>query len=104
MIEQTRKNFERAGELDVFGKVKVTADNGCHSADSVKYLLENGIDAYVPDQGYRKRDPAFVERDRYKERHRKERELEKRKKHGGCRRSGRNADFLNGRPGTRGIA
>jgi hypothetical protein len=82
MIERTPKNFEKLGEGDVFGKVKVTADNGCHSADSVKYLLENGIDAYVPDQGYRKRDPAFAERDRYKERHRKEQELERRKKEG----------------------
>ena len=82
LVEQTRKTFERLGEPDVFEETKLTADNGCHSAESVKYLQENGVDAYIPDRDYRKRDPGFAGRDRYKERHRKERERERRKKHG----------------------
>jgi len=82
VIEQRRKNFEKLGDEDVFAEVKLSADNGYHSAASVEYLLERGIDAYVADQNYRKRDPAFADRDRYKERHRKEDRLERRKKDG----------------------
>ena len=34
--------------------------------------MEQGIDAYVADTQFRKRDPRFADRDRYKERTRKE--------------------------------
>src|SRR5262249_60019878 len=45
----------------------ITADAGYHSEDNLKQLAEWGIDAYVPDNGYRKRDPRY----RGQEKHRR---------------------------------
>lgn len=39
----------------------------------MKMLYTGGVDAYVADNRFRKRDPRFVDADRYKERHRQER-------------------------------
>ena len=36
-------------------------------------VMEEGIDAYIPDTQFRKRDPRFADVDKYKERFRKER-------------------------------
>jgi transposase len=74
IIEAVRENFETIApdEGDVFEKTKLTADSGYHSAKSVEEVEASGVDAYIADPQYRKRDPAFAERDRYKERHRKE--------------------------------
>jgi len=38
----------------------------------MQLLMVQGIDAYIADSQFRKRDPRFAERDRYKERFRKE--------------------------------
>jgi transposase len=74
MIKGTRENFEAIGsEDDVFGKTKLTADAGFHTEANMKMLAEGNIDSYVADILFRKRDPRFVDRDRYKERHRQER-------------------------------
>ena len=74
MIEGTRENFEAIGnKQDVFGKAKLTADSGFHTEANMKELMEQGIDAYIADTGFRKGDPRFSEVDRYKERFRKER-------------------------------
>ncbi len=37
----------------------ITADAGYYSEDNLKQLAEQGIDAYVPDNGHRKRDPRY---------------------------------------------
>ncbi|MBI4691023.1 MAG: hypothetical protein HY754_12290 [Nitrospirae bacterium] len=39
----------------------------------MQMVMEEGIDAYIPDTQFRKRDPRFADVDRYKERFRKER-------------------------------
>ena len=36
-------------------------------------VMEEGIDAYIADKHFRKRDPRFVNADRYKEKFKKER-------------------------------
>jgi len=60
MLESVRENFSEIGErADVFETAVVVADNGYHSEENVKMLLEAGIDAYLPDNHFRKRDPAF---------------------------------------------
>lgn len=81
MVDGARENFQVMGkEEDVFTRAKLTADSGYHSEESMKMLFEAGIDGYVADNLFRKRDPRFVDSDRYKERHRKERaKLEGRK-------------------------
>ena len=61
MLESVRENFSEIGErADVFETTVVVADNGYHSEENVKMLLEAGIDAYLPDNHFRKRDPAFA--------------------------------------------
>jgi hypothetical protein len=75
MVEGTRENFrEIESEEDVFEKAKVVADSGFHKEENVKMLMEEGIDGYVADTQFRKRDPRFAEADRYKERTREERQ------------------------------
>jgi transposase len=74
MIEGTRENFEAIGNRqDVFKKAKLTADSGFHTEANMKEVMERGIDAYIADTGFRKRDPRFGGVDKYKERFRKER-------------------------------
>lgn len=60
MLEGMRENFTEIGEeKDVLETAVVVADNGFHSEKNVKMVLEEGIDAYVPDNRFRKRDPSF---------------------------------------------
>jgi len=74
MIEGTRENFEAIGnKKDVFGKAKLTADSGFHTEANMKEVMGQGIDAYIVDTQFRKRDPRFSGIDKYKERFRKER-------------------------------
>jgi len=74
MIEGARENFEVIGnKKDVFEKAKLTADSGFHTEANMKEVMEQGIDAYIADTQFRKRDPRFSEVDKYKERFRKDR-------------------------------
>ncbi len=74
MIEGTRANFESIGsKKDVFKKAKLVADSGYHTESNMKMVMEEGIDAYIADTQFRKRDPRFADVDKYKERFRKER-------------------------------
>ncbi|MBW1796739.1 MAG: transposase [Deltaproteobacteria bacterium] len=74
MVKETRENFQAIGaEDDVFDKTKLLADAGFHTEANMKMLAEESIDSYVADILFRKRDPRFADRDRYKERHRQER-------------------------------
>lgn len=74
MIEATREHFAALGEReDIFKKTKLAADSGFHTEANMQKLFEEGIDGYVADILYRKRDPRFATADRYKVRHREER-------------------------------
>jgi hypothetical protein len=72
MIEGTRNNFTTIGNTDIFEETKLTADSGFHCEKNVQMLMEQNIDAYIADNQMRKRDPRFIDRDRYKERFKKE--------------------------------
>ena len=41
----------------------ITADAGYHSEDNLKALSEKKVDAYIPDNGYRKRDERYADQD-----------------------------------------
>ncbi|ADH85190.1 transposase [Desulfurivibrio alkaliphilus] len=74
MVDATREHFRAIGkDEDVFRSAKLTADSGFHTEANMKMLASAEIDAYVADNRFRKRDPRFVDADRYKERHRQER-------------------------------
>jgi transposase len=68
MVDGTRENLGP----DIFENTKLTADSGFHSEANMQFIMEEGIDAYVADKQFRKRDPRFAATDRYKERFRKE--------------------------------
>lgn len=55
----------------MFDTVKLTADSGFHSAKSVEQVQQSGVDAYIADGNYRRRDAAFAGAGSFKERHRK---------------------------------
>jgi transposase len=44
----------------------ITADAGYHSEDNLKQLAEQSIDAYLPDNGYRKRDPRYSGQEKHR--------------------------------------
>lgn len=83
MIEGIRGQLAALGHKgDVLEGVKLTSDSGFHTEANVKALFEAGIDGYIADTGFRKRDPRFAEAGRHKARHRRERR-EQRMKAGG---------------------
>jgi len=60
-LEGTRQNFRCLGDKrDVLKRAAVSADSGFHSEANVRFAFENGIDAYVADTLFRKRDPRFA--------------------------------------------
>ena len=74
MIDGVRETFNTIGlKGDVCKQAQVTADAGFHSESNMAMLFGEGIDAYVADTHFRKRDPRFADVDKYKERSRKER-------------------------------
>ncbi len=67
MLAGVRENLPALGEAgDPLREKVLVADNGYHSAANTRLVLEQGIDAYLPDTNFRKRDPAFVDAGRYK--------------------------------------
>ncbi len=74
MIEGTRENFKAIGNKnDVFSEARVTADSGFHTEKNMEMIIEQGIDGYIADTQFRKRDPRFADVERYKEQFKKER-------------------------------
>src|SRR5690606_28573380 len=67
------------GDKDILARVKITADSGFHSKAVLAAVEKIGADAYVADRDYRKREPAFADAVRHKERRRKERSLNRRR-------------------------
>ncbi len=66
VLEGTRRNFQSiAGQADVLKQVKLAADSGYHSEANAKYLFERGIDGYLADTMFRKRDPRFATAERH---------------------------------------
>ena len=67
MLEGIRKNFSELGEpRDVLSEAVLVADNGLHSEENVRMVMEQGIDTYLADNKFRKRDPTFATADRHK--------------------------------------
>jgi transposase len=67
MIEATRQNFVAIGEKkNVFEEAMLLADSGYHSEKNMQTVFEQGIDAYIADNKFRKRDPAFAAAEEHK--------------------------------------
>ena len=57
-IEKTFRGLDK--KLDIYNEVVVTADSGFHSEVAARTVLGRGIDAYIADTRFRKRDPRFA--------------------------------------------
>jgi hypothetical protein len=80
LLEQTREAFHPIdGGKDILKRAKVTADSGFHSKAVIAAVEATGADAYVADRDYRRREPAFADAVRHKERNRKERALKRKR-------------------------
>lgn len=66
MVEGVAETFKQLGEEDIYRKAKVTADSGFHSGENMKMLQDKGIDAYVANNQFRKRDPRYLGAKRHK--------------------------------------
>ena len=62
---------------DFFKDKIFIADTGSFSEDNLKFLSKEKIDAYIPDQQFRKRDPRFDNAKRYKDVHKKIKRFER---------------------------
>jgi len=72
-IEGLRENLDALGEDKVLTTAALTADAGYASEDNMKYVFEAGIDGYIADNQFRKRDPRFNSAVRHKQRAREDR-------------------------------
>src|SRR5262245_32198720 len=67
MLEQTREAFrELERDEDILRGVCLTADAGFCTEANAKYLYETGVDGYLADTLFRKRDPRFATAERHK--------------------------------------
>ena len=66
MLEETAKNFKDIGKPDNYIEEKcVIADTGYFSEENLTAADETNIDAYIPDQNFRKRDIRFTTKRRH---------------------------------------
>jgi len=62
LVEQVKENL---GEAYIQNSA-LTADAGFHNKNNIAYCNEENVDAYIADGNFRKRDPRFVDRERFK--------------------------------------
>jgi len=61
VIESVDSRFRRLdSKLDIYRAVVLTADSRFHSEAATKEVLTRGVDAYIADTHFRKRDPRFA--------------------------------------------
>jgi len=72
VLLQTKDRLKRLGISEDIYKdgVIVTADTGYANEANMEYLYTNNIDAYIPDNRFRSRDPKFAkQKEKYGKRH-----------------------------------
>ena len=88
LVEGVAQNFILIGEQKIFTKAGITADSGFHTEANLEQLQARKIAATIADHQMRKRDPRFMDTDKYRARTRKERQ-----QFFGTRQTFRNQDF-----------
>ena len=67
MIEGAKENAKNIGiGKDYYKGKRLIADTGSFKEENLKYLVSEKINAYIPDQQFRKRDPRFSTAKRHK--------------------------------------
>jgi transposase len=59
MVEQAEDNLKRAEKRETIGGSVLIADTNYFTEDNSRYCEEKKLDAYIPDQYFRNRDPRF---------------------------------------------
>lgn len=68
MLTGAKKNLVAIGkEASYFHGKQLTADSNYHSFEALSLCKTETIDAYIPDIQFRKRDPRFADRQRFKD-------------------------------------
>jgi transposase len=68
MVTGAKKNLKEAGKDENFFRGKeLTADSNYHSFNSLTFCNSAGVDAYIPDIQFRKRDERFANQERFKD-------------------------------------
>jgi len=68
MLAGAKKNICTLGEEENYFRGKqLTADSNYHSYKALAFCQAEGLDAYIPDIQFRKRDQRFAEQQRFKE-------------------------------------
>lgn len=66
MLEGARENLQSLGHGDEYFAGKIfTADTNYHSNTNLRKCQEMGLDAYIPDRYFRRRDPRYAAQRRY---------------------------------------
>jgi hypothetical protein len=70
-VDELKANINIIGNLTAdipfaLNRTKLLADSGYHSENNLLNLAEEGVDAYVADNKFRKRDPRFSDANRFK--------------------------------------
>jgi len=67
MLQGAQHNLEKAGcGSDALRDKVVSADTGFYSKDNFAACREAAVDAYIPDRGFRNRDPRFADSKRHR--------------------------------------
>lgn len=67
MIKGAKENLGLLGKSESFFRSKqLTADSNYHSFESLTFCKSEGVEAYIPDIQFRKRDERFAEQERFK--------------------------------------
>jgi len=66
MLEGARENLEQTGKEQPLKDATVTADTSYFSVKNLKACEEEEVDAYIPDNKFRQRDPRFAEAQRHR--------------------------------------
>ena len=67
MMEGAKRDADLTGlGPDYYNGKRLIADTGSFKEENLEYLSGEKIDAYIPDQQYRKRDPRFATMSRHK--------------------------------------
>jgi IS5 family transposase len=66
MVEGAKQNMKAIGYGEDYFKGKtLTADTNYHSRTNIQKCDEEGVDAYIPDRFFRRRDPRYNPQRRY---------------------------------------
>ena len=67
VMDSVGKTFRKLDpSRSIYKDVVVTADSGFHSEAATRAVFDRGVDAYIADTLFRKRDPRFANQQEYK--------------------------------------